>query len=285
MPGMVVVTGASGNVGGLVAAELAARGEPMRLVVRDRARAPAVEGAEVVEAEYGNAASLARALDEGDRVFMVSLHLGPEQRVPLHRSFVDAAVRAHVAHVVYLSFLAASPDAIFLHAQSHGATEAMLRESGLAWTAVRNGMYADEIPGWFDADGVLREPVGDGRISFTYRPELARAIAVTLVEPGHDGRVYDVVARDPVSLGELARLASEVTGREYRYEPSTHEEWDERWRAAGRSGWQLAAGHTSYEALRAGEFDVVSDDYRRLTGREPLSVRELLERLAPELPQ
>jgi uncharacterized protein YbjT (DUF2867 family) len=281
---MIVVTGSTGHVGGLVAAELAARGERMRLLVRDSARAPAIAGAEVVEADYGDAASLAGALHEGDRVFMVSVHEGPERRIPLHRSFVEAAARSRVGQVVYLSFLEAASDAIFLHARSHGATEQMLQRSGLPWTSIRNGMYADDIPGWFDPDGVAREPGGDGRMSFSYRAELARAIAVTLTEPGHDGKVYDIVAPEPVRLAELARIAAEVTGRPYRYEPASHEDWDERWRAAGRTGWELEAGHTSYEALRAGEFDVVSDHYRRLTGEEPLTIRELVERLAAELP-
>src|SRR3989442_408204 len=216
---LIVVTGSTGHVGRLVAGELASRREPMRLLVRDRARAPAPPRAEVVEADYGDPESLADALQEGDRVFMVSLHEGPEQRVPHHRSFVDAARRAQVAHVVYLSFVNAGPDAIFIHARSHGATEAMLRESGLAWTSIRNGMYADEIPGWFDPDGVAREPGGDGRMSFSYRPELARAIAVTLTEPGHEGRVYDVTTPESVTMAELARVASEVTGDDYRWEP------------------------------------------------------------------
>jgi uncharacterized protein YbjT (DUF2867 family) len=276
---MIVVTGASGFVGGLVARELAARGEPVRLLVRDAGRAPALDGAEVVEADYGDSDSLARALRTGDRVFMVSMHQGPELRVPLHQSFVDAAARAGVAHVVYLSFLAAGPDAVFLHARSHGATEHMLRESGLSWTAVRNGMYADDMLGWFDPDGVARETGGDGRMSFSYRPELAKAIVVMLTEPGREGKVYDVVTPPPVGLAELARIASEVTGRPYSYEPASHDEWDARWRALGRDGWELDAGHTSYEALRAGEFDVESDDYERLTGEKPLTVAQVIERI------
>ncbi len=279
---MIVVTGASGHVGGLVARELAARGEPIRLVVRDAARAPALDGAEVVEADYGDPESLARALHAGDRVFMVSMHQGPERRLALHRSFVDAAARAGVAHVVYLSFLTAGPDAAFIHARSHGATEQMLRDAGLPSTAIRNGMYADEMLGWFDPDGVARETGGDGRMSFSYRPELAKAIAVTLTEPDHEGKVYDVVTPPPVDLGELARIASEVTGRPYRYEPASHHEWEARWRALGRDGWELEAGHTSYEALRAGELDVESDDYELLTGEKPLTVAQVIERLVAE---
>ena len=195
---MIAVTGATGHVGGLVAEELVRRGEPMRLLVRDPSRAPDLPGAEVVSADYGDPDSIAAALNPGDRVFMVSLHEGPARRVPLHRSFVEAAAARDVAFVVYLSFVNAGPDAIFLHARSHGATEAMLAASGVPFTAMRNGMYADDVAGWFDPDGVAREPVGEGRIAFSYRPELVEAIAVTLTEPGHEGKVYDVVG-EPVS--------------------------------------------------------------------------------------
>jgi uncharacterized protein YbjT (DUF2867 family) len=277
---MIVVTGATGHVGRLVAEELAARGEPVRLLVRDPSRAPELPGAEVVVADYGTPETLAAALDEGDRVFMVSLHEGPERRVPLHRSFVDAAAERGVAQVVYLSFANAGPGATFLHARSHGATEAILAASGVAWTAIRNTMYADHIPGWFDPDGVAREPLGEARMSFSYRPELAKAVTATLTGPGHENRVYDVTTPDSVSMGELAAIAAEVTGRSYRYEPATDEDWDARWRALGREGWELEAGQTSYEAIRRGELDVVSDDYRRLTGLEPLTIAEVLARLS-----
>ena len=145
-------------------------------------------------------------------------------------------------------------------------------------------MYADHIPGWFDPDGIAREPLGEARMSFSYRPELAKAIAVTLTEPGHGEQVYDITTPESVSLHDLAHIAAEVTGDAYGYEPATDEEWDERWRALGRTGWELEAGRTSYEAIRAGEFDVVTDDYERLTGLEPLRIAEILERHADELP-
>jgi len=280
---MIVVTGSTGHVGRLVAEELAARGEPLRLVVRNAACAPQVTGAEVVVADYGDQPALARVLEKGDRVFMVSLHEGPARRIPLHRSFIEAAARQRVARIVYLSFLNAGRNARFLHARSHGATEEMLAESGVQFTAVRNGMYADEIPGWFDPDGVLREPAGDAPITFTYRPELAQAIAAALTQPEHDAPVYDITT-PPVTLDELARITADLTGQPYRYEPVDHDVWDARWRADGRSGWQLTAGHTSYEALRAGELAVESDDFRRLTGLEPLSVAEIVRRCADELP-
>jgi NAD(P)H dehydrogenase (quinone) len=136
---VIVVTGSTGHVGRLVAEELAERGEPFRLVVRNQTRAPDLPGADVVTADYGDPDALTAALHEGDRVFMVSVHEGPERRVPLHRSFVEAAKECGVAQVVYLSFVNAGPGATFLPARSHGVTEQMLAESGVPYTAVRNG--------------------------------------------------------------------------------------------------------------------------------------------------
>jgi NAD(P)H dehydrogenase (quinone) len=281
---VIVVTGSSGRVGGLVVQELARRGEPVRLLVRDPSRAPRIDGAETVVADYGDPRALAAALKDGDRVFMVSLWIGGDARLALHRSFVDAAARARVGRLVYLSFVNAKPDAVFSHAREHGATEEMIRESGLPWTAIRNSMYADDIPGWFDPDGVAREPGDGARMSFSYRPEIAEAIAVVLTEQSHDGKVYDITTPESVSLADLARIASEVTGAQYRYEPISDEEWVERWGAQGRPDWSLEAGRTSYEALRAGQFDVVSDDYRTLTGRRPATIAEVIAQKRDEMP-
>ena len=281
---MIVVSGASGHVGGLVARELSARGEPQRLVVRDATRAPRLPGAEVVVADYGDPGSLAAALREGDRVFMVSVHEGYERRVALHDSFVTAAAAAKVAQVVYLSFLNAGPEATFVHARSHGATEAMLERSGIPYVAVRNGMYADGIPTWFDADGVARGPAGEGHIRFSYRPELAEAIAALLVGPIGESRVVNVVGADAVTIEELARIATEVTGDTYRYDPLSDDDWVAARLALGRPRWAVEAGVSSYRALRRGELDGASDDYRALTGKDPLAVAQVVDRLRDAMP-
>jgi uncharacterized protein YbjT (DUF2867 family) len=281
---MIVVTGATGHVGGFVAQELERRGVPMRLAAHTLDKAPKIDGAEVVPADYGDPDSLTEAFQEGDRVFMVSLHKGPDERIPLHRSFIEAATRQQVGHVVYLSFVAAGPDAIFLHARSHGQTERMLEESGIPFTAIRNSMYADDIPGWFDAEGINRSPGGAGHMSFSYRPELGDVIATVLTEPGHEGKVYDITTPDSVSLSELAIVASDVTGDEYRYEPRDDDWWEGRWRSRGRPDWSIEAGRTTFEALRRGEFDIVTDDYRTITGRDPLTIAQIIERHADEMP-
>jgi uncharacterized protein YbjT (DUF2867 family) len=216
---------------------------------------------------------------------MVSMHEPPERRIALHKGFVDVAARRRVAHVVYLSFVGAGPGAAFVHARSHGATEAMLADSGLPFTAARNGMYADEIASWFDASGRITGPAGDGRISLSYRPELAEAIAVLLADPSHDDRrVATITGPESFTLAELAAAASEVTGDTYRYEPLPREEWIAYRRSVGRPEWSIEAGYSYYDGIRRGEADVVTDDYRELTGKAPLSIREVIALYRDEMP-
>jgi uncharacterized protein YbjT (DUF2867 family) len=282
---MIVVTGVSGRVGGLVAAELARRDVPFRAVTRNAGRVPDLGGVEVALASYDHPAMLAEALEPGDRVFMVSMHEPPERRLPLHRAFLDVAIERRVERIVYLSFLGADPGASFLHARSHGATEQMLAESGIPFTAVRNGMYADEIATWFDADGRVTGPGGDGAVSLTYRPELAEAIVELLVEPAHDDLgVVTITAPEAVTLSELAAIASEVTGDDYRYEPLDREEWLAYRRGLGRPAWSIEAGISYYDGVARGEAGIVGDDYRRLTGKQPLTIRELVELHRDEMP-
>ena len=281
----IVVTGVTGVVGGYVAQELAALGLPFRMVVRDQARAPDLRGAEVAVASYEDPDSLARALDPGDRVFMVSMHQAYDHRLELHRAFIDEAVRRRVGHVVYLSFIGAGADASFSHARSHGATEAMLRDSGLRWSAVRNGMYGDEIASWFDPDGRITGSGGAGRISFSYRPELGEVIAVLLADDAFDGReLVTITTPDAVSLAELAALATELTGDDYRYEPLDREDWIAFRRSVGRPEWSIEAGISYYDGVARGEANVVSRDFEELTGAPARTVRELLELYRADLP-
>ena len=282
---MIVITGAGGHVGGLAARLLAERGERMRLLTRDPSRLPTIEGAEVVRVDgFEDRDSLAAALGAGDRVFMVAMHSSLDDRVRQHQTFVDAAISADVSQLVYLSCLNAGPNAVFLHGRSHGATEEMVRESGIPFTFVRMSMWTDDIPNWFDHAGTIRGPHGSGRISFTYRPEIAGVIAATLTEEGHEGQTYDVTGPRTVSMTELAAIATEVTGDEYRCEPLAREEWQAMRLKQGHPAWSVEAGLSSWDALNAGEFDIVSDVVRDIARIEPIGVPEWISAHADEMP-
>jgi NAD(P)H dehydrogenase (quinone) len=282
---VIVITGAGGHVGGLMADLLSERGVPIRLVTRDPSRLPERARAEIVQADgFEDTAAISSSLGAGDRVFMVAMHASIEERIRQHQAFVDVARAVGVGRLVYLSCLNAGPEAVFPHGRSHGATEAMIRDSGVPFTFVRMSMWTEHIPAWFDAEGVICAPAGDGRLSFTYRPEIAKVIAATLTEDGHEGMVYDVTGPESVSMPELAALAAEISGDDYRYEPLDREEWKVTRLALGRPAGTVEEGLSFWDALHDGEFDLVSDTVRDLAGVEPITVADWIADHADEMP-
>jgi NAD(P)H dehydrogenase (quinone) len=270
----IVVTGATGKVGRLIADELAREGVAQTLLVRDAARAPDLPGADVVVADFTDGAAVRAALRPGDRVFMVSVHEDVATRIAAHRSFVEAAAEAGVGLLAYLGIVKPSPAAAFHHGRSHHATEDMIRASGVPFTFLRMNLFLEELPLWFDPDGVCRGPGGDGRVSLITRADTAAVSAAVLEGPGYEGRALDVTGEESHSLSELAALCSEILGRPFRYEPGTREDWLAGRLAAGVAAWDANIGAGSYDALAGGEFDVTSDVVRRLTGTPPETPRE-----------
>ena len=118
----------------------------------------------MAQAEYRDHDAVRRALDGLDVVLMVS-GAESEDRVDEHRTFVDAAAEAGVRHLVYISFFGAAPDATFVLARDHHATEQHIERSGMTWTFLRDNLYADFFPLLAGDDGVIRGPAGDGRVS------------------------------------------------------------------------------------------------------------------------
>jgi NAD(P)H dehydrogenase (quinone) len=272
---MIAVTGASGALGGRVARTLAARGLPLRLVVRDAARAPDLD-AEVAVAEYRDGAAMRAALEGVGTLYLVS---GSESadRVAEHFSAVDAAAAAGVERVVYVSFMGAAPDAVFTFARDHARTEERIRSAGLRHVFLRSCMYADYVPVFASADGVIRGPAADGRAAFVGRDDVADVAAAVLADPEpHDGRTYDVTGPEALTLDEAAAILSEAAGRTVVYERETIEQARDSRRPSGAPDWEIEGWVTSYVALPAGMLDPPSDTVEAILGRPPRALANVL---------
>jgi uncharacterized protein YbjT (DUF2867 family) len=208
---------------------------------------------------------------------MVSVHEAVEARIAAHRSFVAAAAEVGVGLLAYLSIVNPSPTAAFHHGRSHFATEQMILESGLPFAFLRMNLFLDDLPLWFDRDGVCRGPGGGGKVALISRDDTAAVSAGVLAGPGYEGEALDLTGEESQTLGELAALCSEVLDRSLRYEPGTREAWIESRLAAGVPPWDANIGVGSYDALLGGELDVTSDVVRRVTGTPAQSARAWVE--------
>ena len=272
---MIAVTGATGGVGGRVARALAERGLDLRLVVRDASRAPEL-GAEVAVAEYRDGAAMRAAFADAETVYLVS---GSESadRLAEHFSAVDAAAAAGVERVVYVSFMGAAPDGVFTFARDHAKTEERIRGAGLRHVFLRSCMYAEYVPLFASADGVIQGPAGDGRAAFVSRDDVADVAAAVLAAPAeHDGRTYDVTGPEALNLDEAAAILSEASGRAVVYERETLEQARESRRPSGAPDWEIEGWVTSYAALPAGDLEPPSDTVQRILDRTPRSLADVL---------
>lgn len=215
---MIIVTGATGQLGRLVIANLLKTTPAARIVaaVRDVAKAAdlAAQGVQVRRADYTDPASLDAAFQGATKLLLISSNdLG--QRVAQHRNVIDAAARAKVALLAYTSVLHADRSTLALAAE-HRATEDAIRASGLAYTLLRNGWYVENYTGTLGgaiAHGALAGGAGDGRIAAAARSEYAEAAAVVLASVKPVEQVYELAGDTAFTLAGLAAEVARQTGQ------------------------------------------------------------------------
>lgn len=271
---VIGITGSTGHVGRRVAEQLADLSPT--LVVRDRRKAPAIEGSRTVVTDYGDASNSVRALEGVDILFMVSAAESKFRRVQ-HRTFIEAAAAARVGHIVYTSFVGAAADAVFTLGRDHADAEATIRSSGMAFTLLRDNFYSDLLPFFADDAGVIRGPAADGRVSAVARADVADAAAVILRAPSaHAGVTYDITGPEALTMHEIAERAGAALGRTLSYCRETVEEAYASRAHFGEEPWQLDAWVSTYTAIAEGETEQVTDHVQRITGHPARTIETAL---------
>lgn len=287
----IIITGASGHLGRSIAERVLERVPASEVVLTTR-RPEALShfagrGVEVLQADFDRPETLAEAFVGGERLLLISADV-IGTRMAQHRAAIEAARRAGVRHVAYTSALNPVAENPAVIAPDHQQTEQALRESGLAWTALRNGLYAEyQLPGFAHAvaTGQLIHNDGDGRTAYVSREDCA-AVAVAVLTSEYDGsggNAYDVTGPESLSRDDVAALLSEVSGR-----PVEAVAVDDEAFVQGLVGSGLpepaAQGAASFgRAVREGFFDGPSAAVRDLTGRPPRSLRDVFDAHHEEL--
>ncbi len=276
---MIAITGATGALGGEVAS-LVADLSP-RLIVRDPSRAPET-GGDVRQASYDDRAAAEAALAGVTTLLLVSAAESATRRAQ-HRTMVETAATAGVRHLVYTSFVGAGSGATFTLGRDHGDTEQAIRDAaartGLTFTLLRDNFYADVLPYFADASGVIRGPAGDGRVAALARADVAGVAAAVLRAPeAHADAIYELTGPEALTMAEVAARAGAAVGRDLRYEEETLDEAYASRRAAypDAEDWQLDAWVSTYTSIADGSMARVSDDVERVTGRPACTLEEAL---------
>lgn len=219
---MIVITGATGQLGRLVLDALLRTEAPSSLVaaVRDPAKAAdlAARGVQVRRADYNQPDTLDEALAGATKLLLISSsEVG--RRVAQHGHVIDAAVRAGVRLVGYTSLLHADRSPLGL-AKEHLATEALLKASGLPTVLLRNGWYTENYAGSIPAalaHGAVLGSAGEGRIASASRADYAEAAAAAMTRPDQAGRVHELAGDAAYTLSEFAAEVARQSGKPVSY--------------------------------------------------------------------
>jgi len=218
---MILLTGATGTAGSFIANEFVRQREPVRILVRDRAKATGLERVptvDLVEGDMSRANSLGSALEGVDRVLMIS---GPRMdTVETQSTFIDACKAAGVRHVIKFSGLDARPETTFPFGLMHKEIEEYLEKSGLAWTHLRpTGFmqeYLREAPSIIH-QGAIYLALGDVRLNPVDLADVGRVGFLLLRDGGHEGARLPMTGPEALTMAEVADRISRATGKTVRY--------------------------------------------------------------------
>ena len=244
----VLVTGATGNVGRHLIAELLAAGRPVRALTRHPERADLPDGVEVVEGDLTVPESLGPALDGATALHLITT--GGDGFAPLRTGpdIVKLATAAGVRRVTVL------------WSGVKGPVEEAVEASGLEWTLLQPVEFMSNALQWAESirtEGVAREPFGRQRAAVVHEADIAGVAATALLEGGHGGRSYTLTGPEALTVPERVAAIGAAIGRELRYVELTEEEARERMRRLGATeevvdfvvGWHADPPASAYTVV------------------------------------
>ncbi len=283
--GTILVTGATGDIGGHLVNALRAASAPFSVMCRRAEQRESFEarGIDAVAGDFADPASLASAFEGVDQVFL----LAPEgvDQYEQDRLAIDAAVVAGVRHVLRLSTADANPDSRIPWARDHARADAYLAESGLRWTRIAPGAFTKNLLELSPAIrfGLMPGTSGHGATTWIDVRDIAEAAARILTEPDlqgdETGRSYLLTGTHPLSFPEIAEILTEQLGRRVRYLHLPAPLMYAGLRVSGVSGW-MASGlvRQFVDVVRRGQDSgrVHSSQLEELLGRPPRGVADLV---------
>jgi len=262
---MIVITGATGNVGQHVVNELAAQGQAVRALTRQPRLEEGRPNVGWVSADFEDPKSLASAMQGADRLVLIS---PAHRRMAEHQmAVVEAALKAGIKKIAKLSGLGAGPDAPIRLPQKHHAIEQAIAESGIDYSFVRPNLFMQVLLGSVQSvqtDGAIYAPAGDGRISFIDARDVARVLAAEVQREGRS--IVEITGPQALSYAEVARTLGDLIGRPVQHVNVTPEQARSSMLSMGMDSWLVEAFIELFEVYRAGHgATVLSDNVKACT--------------------
>jgi len=279
---MILVTGATGNVGSEIARQLIAKKKPFRIYVRDAAKAADMigpDGYEVALGDFDDAAAFNKALEGVDAVYMVT-NQSEAFKSALPR-MAEQIKKAGVTRFVMLS-AECDPDSDIFFVRRTGELEEMVKAADLPWTFMRPDWFMQNFAG-FVAMGMVAFPAGPGKTSFVDVRDVAEIAIKALSEDGHIHCVYRLTGPDPMTFERAANRISAALGRDIPFVGITPNDMRSALIEQGAEPWYADMNAEMTFAVREGFTFNPSNDIEFLLGRKPRSIETYVTDHAAEM--
>jgi len=288
---MILVTGATGQFGSKAINHLLNKGvnaSEISALVRDAAKAQSLKdkGIELQVGDYTDYDSLVKAFQGVDKLLLISSNdRGTvENRTAHHINVIKAANDAKVKHIVYTSFVRKpkfEESAISAFQNSHVQSEQFLKDSGINYTILQNGIYLEMIPIFagekVTETGVIMYPAQDGKASWVLREELAEAAAHVLTTEGHENKIYPLTNTESVSFEEIAQELSGTLGKEIQYQSPSVNAFESILRQFQVPALYIGMFTMWAMAQAQGALDLDDANLASFLGRKPTTVKQFIE--------
>ena len=283
---MILVIGATGNIGKDVVAGLRAKGEEVRAMVRDpeKAKASREPGVEYVTGDLGNPESVAAALQGIEKAFLLSPE-NPEMP-DLHAKFAAAAKDAGLRHIVRLSILPANPDAPLPLVKWHGEADRSVMESGVPYTILRASYFMQNTLGGAAtaaSNGTLYSAMGEGKVGHIDTRDVADVAVAVLTSTGHEGQSYLLTGPEALTMAEVAGRLSTALDKTIEYVNLPPDEAKARLVEAGTLDWRADAWVKLAGMIGLGIASMVTPTVKDVLGRDPRTIEQFASDFATAL--
>lgn len=279
----ILITGATGSVGSILAQQLSQRGISFRALVRSKNEVlAALPGVEVVQGDFNDRASLANALQGIERAFLLTNSSEQAERQQL--TFVAEAQRAGVQHIVKLSQLAADLHSPVRFLRYHAVVEQAIRETGLTYTFLRPNLFMQGLLGFRSSiaqQGMFFAAVGDAKISVIDVRDIALVAAAALTSEGHNGKTYTLTGPEALTHSQIAEQLSVALHKPVRFQDVPPEAMREALRSVGFPDWQAEGLVEDYAHYSRNEAVLVTNTVSEVTGQAARTFQAFAHEFAP----